>query len=146
MFKRRFGTLVLPAGILLLVGAGTGCFFVDAYQRAKQLRTYTNMQSICGNIRESRLEHGGTIDDATIEEILQSEAGGFDEWGHRLAYNSRRSEAGAVSYLLVSYGSDGKLDIEKIDGYYWAQPGSVVGHPERDIVFKDDVPLRGAGK
>jgi hypothetical protein len=145
MSRDGSGALVVLVSAFVVV-ASAGCFVADTYQRARQLRTYTNMQAICGQIKELKLEHGDTLDASKIAEVLKSKAGGLDQWGHSLIYHSRRNEAGKVSDLLVSYGSDGKLDIKNIDGYYYAAPESVDDAPERDIVFRDCEPLLSAGK
>jgi hypothetical protein len=58
----------------------SGCFFLDTLDRARQLRTYANMQAIVGRVEEIRAT-AGEISDKQIAEILLSKANGRDETG-----------------------------------------------------------------
>jgi hypothetical protein len=121
-----------------------GCFVRNFLDRAKQLRTYANMQAIVGRIEEARAT-GGEISDKQIAEILRSKANGRDEWGRLLIYGSRRGSDG-FSYIVASLGRDGRLDVPKLENYYTSTLEYIDGKPDRDIVFVNGSPLKNAGK
>ena len=121
-----------------------GCFVRDFLDRAKQLRTYTNMQAIVGRIEEARAT-AGAISDEQIAEMLRSEANGRDEWGRLLIYDSRRGSNG-FSYIVASLGRDGRLDVPKIEDYYTSTLEYIDEKFDRDIVFVNGRPLKNAGK
>lgn len=129
---------------LLVAAFLEGCFFRDILDRAKQLRTYTNMQAIVGRIEEA-LATAGEISDKQIAEMLRSEANGRDEWGRSFIYDSRRGPDG-FSYIVASLGRDGRLDVARIEEYYTSALEYIDEKPDRDIVFVNGRPLKNAGK
>jgi hypothetical protein len=132
----------MKKAILLLVLLP--CLACGAWERAKQLRTYTNMQGIAGRIEELRLAKGD-LSDAKVTELIKSVAEGRDQWGHPFLYRSRVSAAG-LSYVLVSFGSDGTSDVKDPDDYFAMPEEDIDGQAARDIVFRDGRPIANAGK
>jgi hypothetical protein len=57
-----------------------------------------------------------------------------------------RSDRWSFSYLLVSCGSDGKLDVPNIDEYFNLGKVDVRGVTWHDIVFRDGRPVTNASK
>lgn len=132
-----------PAMAILfsLLSLSIGC---GAFQRAKQLRTYTNMQGLAARIEALRSTKGA-LSDADATELVKSVAEGRDQWGHPFFYRSRPSEAG-LSYVLVSFGSDGKPDVKDLDDYFAVPEEDIDGQVSRDIVFRDGRAIVNAGK
>lgn len=135
------------AAIVSIASISYGCFVVDAIERARQLRTYTNMQAITARIEAIKQTKEGAADptDPRIQEALKSVAGGYDEWGHPFLFRGRRVGR-KFSYVLVSIGKDGKLDVKSLDVYFDAPETMIQGMVSRDIVFRDGVAVNNAGK
>ena len=129
--------------LLLLALALVGCGFYDAYQRAKQVRTYADLQTLARRIDQVFAEH--PLSSAEIEGILQEVNDGRDAWGNRFIFRSRVVR-GKSSYLLISLGSDGRLDVEDASAYFSAPMSRVHGHSGRDLVFRDGQAVTLAGK
>ena len=140
---RKISTCILLASFL--IASASGCVVADVFARARQLRTYTNMQAIVGRIEEFRLVNGDKNLDALVSAFIKTEGEGRDEWGNSFIYKSRRDSSG-FAYLLVSWGSDGSLDVASVDQYFHAPQESVSGKFERDIVFLNGSALKRAGK
>lgn len=134
---RRWPFLLLSAITL------AGCGLSDAYQRAKQVRTYTDLQTLAHRIDQGLAEH--SLSSAEAENILQQVNDGRDAWGNRFIFRSK-SDRGKFSYLLISLGSDGRLDVEDADAYFTVPISHVHGNSERDLVFRDGQAVTLAGK
>jgi hypothetical protein len=108
------------------------------------VRTYTNMQGIVGRL-EAIKDAGKPDFRAQSRSAIASETDGRDQWGNPFVLVVKE-RGPSYSYLLISYGSDGRLDVASPDLYFTEEEELILGHPERDIVFRDGLPLKNAGK
>jgi hypothetical protein len=135
------------ARLLLVLGVASsvcGCFMVDFLERARQLRTYANMQIIAGGLENLR-QSGEKVDDIKLAECLKSVADGKDEWGRPFLFH-RRLAGKSFSYVLVSLGRDGTLDTGRLDDYFDVPETRIHGQVSKDIVFRDGASVTKAGK
>ena len=51
-----------------------------------------------------------------------------------------------LTYVVVSLGADGKLDVPDLAEYFQLAESEIHGQPSRDIVFRDGVAVTLAGK
>lgn len=107
---------------------------------AKQIRTSADLHAI--SRRVSALDT--PLEEQTLIQVAASQNGGYDGWGRAILIFWE--PCGLQSYLLISRGSDGKLDLESASDYCSEQPENVLGTPERDIVFLNGNPLKSATK
>lgn len=121
------------------------CFVRDHYVRAQQLRTYADMQTIVAEVEQIRSSISAPLTDLQVQTILDSVAQGRDAWGRRLLFRSKPSKAG-FSYILVSYGSDGKPDVSSLEEYFKLPESRIQGDGRKDIVFRNGMPVTNAGK
>lgn len=128
---------------LLWALALTGCGFYDAYQRAKQIRTFTDLQTIARRIDQSIAEH--SVSSAEAEGILKEVNHGRDAWGNPFIFKST-SIRSKFSYLVISLGSDSQLDVRDSDAYFTVPKCRVHGKSQRDLVFRDGEAITLAGK
>ena|SRR5258708_262098 len=124
--------------ILLLIA---GCKF---YNAGKQVRTVATMQGICALIEQKKDEHR-SIDEVGIRMLAKQVAGGRDGWGNEILVATRNTPHG-LSYLLISMGSDGQLDVSTPRLYFAKTPADVRIDTTRDIVFVDGKQVTNAGK
>jgi hypothetical protein len=126
--------------VAALVTVG-GC---RAYQRAKQVRSVANMQGVCALIERDKEEHR-PIDEERIRTLVGQVAGGRDGWGNEILVATRDTPAGR-RYVLVSRGSDGRLDVDTPARYFDQTPTDVREDAGKDIVFIDGKEVTNAGK
>jgi len=138
---RAYRLTIIPALALVLAA----CSVRDAYVRAKQVRTYADMQTIVSKIEQLRSSTAAPLKEPQVQAILDSVAHGRDAWGHRFVFRSKPSRGG-FSYILVSYGSDGKPDVSKPEEYFTLPESRIQGDGCKDIVFRDGMPVANAGK
>lgn len=120
------------------------CFSCADYQRAKQVRTFTDMQTITSSIERRRSPQGELPPEADfLLEVAKVEQG-RDAWGAQLLLATRPSD-GAQSYVLVSFGSDGKPDMNE-DEYFNLEGQYSTDDTRKDIVFRDGRPITLSGK
>jgi hypothetical protein len=115
-----------------------------AYNGAKQVRTIADMQSMCARIEDDK-KRDRAIDDAKIKILVGQVASGRDGWGHSIFVATRDAPTGR-RYLLVSMGSDGRLDVNEPARYFDQAPADVREDATRDIVFIDGTQVTNAGK
>jgi hypothetical protein len=121
----------------------SGCGALD---RGKQVRSVGTMQAIVAKLEDvRRLGPTGLYDRPRMQALIQSVERGRDGWGHELLYLVTAAQRGP-SYVLVSLGSDGKLDVSDPVEYFNAPPSRIVDEPWRDIVFRDGKQVTLAGK
>jgi hypothetical protein len=125
-----------------LTVAFTGCGYYDAYMRAKQLRAYIDLQSLCRSID---LRNGHALSQKEAEQIVQTINQGRDSWGTKVIYRSR-VKGNKTSYILVSLGSDRKADVADLEEYFESPERSIRDEPWRDLIFRDGQPVTLAGK
>jgi hypothetical protein len=129
--------------LILLALTLVDCGFYDSYQRAKQVRTYADLQTLARRIDQVLAEH--SLSSAEAEGILQEVNDGRDAWGNRFIFRSK-AVRGKFSYLLISLGSDRRLDVEDEGAYFTAPVSRVHGESEQDLVFRDGQAVTLAGK
>jgi hypothetical protein len=126
----RIRTLVLTT--LLLAACR------DYRQLTRQLPTFANMKSVAREIQRIR-ERDGSISDEAALAVVRRINDGRDEWGHRLVYASKAEPV--FSFVLISPGEDGVFERDAPELYFDAPREDIIGRLERDIVFRDGVPV-----
>lgn len=102
------------------------------------------MQSMCAGI-DGEKEARRPLDEARIKELVRRVAGGRDAWGNSVLVGVRSTPAG-LRYMLVSMGSDGRLDVDTLLRYFDEVPPSVRDDARSDIVFIDGKDVTHGGK
>ena len=102
------------------------------------------MQAIVSRLENAR-EQGKAVFKARSRFAITSEANGRDQWGNPFLLIVK-DQGQNYSYLLISYGSDGQSDVALPAMYFDDKEEIILGKPERDIVFRDGLPLKNAGK
>lgn len=103
------------------------------------------MTEIASRLEDAKAQHQGRLRDVEATRIIGLVQGGRDRWNDKFIYSSRQV-GGSFSYVLVSPGSDRRLESQD-PGVYFAMPESEIhGNPARDIVFRDGNPVTLAGK
>jgi hypothetical protein len=129
-------------GILIMFMAVIDCRVYDA---AKQVRTVATMQAMCAAIEDAK-ERRVPISESEIRVLIAQVSKGRDGWGHPVVLAFRDSPAGP-RYVLVSVGSDGRLDVVAAGQYFERPPtGDVKNDVTRDVVFIDGRQVTNAGK
>lgn len=120
------------------------CVSCSDYQRARQVRTFTDMQTIVVSIERMRSPQGELPAKADILLEVSKVEQGRDAWGVELLLATRVGES-TSSYVLVSFGSDGKPDMSE-DEYFNLERQYSIDDTRQDIVFRDGRPITLAGK
>lgn len=103
------------------------------------------MQAIVSRLETIR-EQGKPNFKAHSKTAIASEVNGRDQWGNPFVLIVK-DQGPNYSYLLISYGSDGQLDVASPEMYFDDDKVELIlGRPKRDIVFRDGRPLKNAGK
>ena len=102
------------------------------------------MQGIVRVIEETKIRE--PLTEANVRGAVKSVAAGRDAWGNEIAYAIRPSSAQSMSYVVVSPGSDGRLDFPTMDSYFTMGFADIRGKGRRDIVFRDGMAITEAGK
>lgn len=145
-FKRalHFAVRVVFFGIFLL---GI-LWLVEAYatyrQLTEQLPTFANLQ--CSAIEVQKMQRlDMNLERTNVEKaIVDCFGSAQDVWGNEIQFLI--SPENPHSFLLISLGSDGKLDIPDPHFYFNDKPRNIIGQLERDIIFRDGVAVTDAGK
>ena len=107
-----------------------------AYEEAhRQLPTFADMQDAAFQIQD-HIDIHGEIGNEEAMRIVSLRNSGLDRWGSPIVFVSRKNESG-FSFVLVSFGSDRKLDVTDINQYFLQPRENIVGKLSRDIVFRD---------
>jgi hypothetical protein len=134
---------MLHSIVLILLTYLVACSDLD---RIRQIRTVADMQTIIAKIEQIRANDPEfPTDSAKVRKVISSIAGGRDAWRHEFLYLARPTSRG-VSYVLVSLGSDGKLDVAQLTAYFNTPEQVIHDMPWKDIVFRDGHPITRAGK
>lgn len=128
--------IVLGAVVLL---STLGCVSPD---RGAQIRTFAQLQTIS---RWIETDENARISASRIEELVLKSYGGKDYWENEILFDVREAAGGYTEYLLVSTGSDGRLDVSNIVEYYTAEREVIRGQTARDIVFRNGKFVTDAG-
>jgi hypothetical protein len=123
------------------------CCKCDHTQGVKQVRATADLQSITAKIENSRSKGSVADVERTVTTAVASVHAGRDPWGHPYAWRVRHGATG-VSYVVLSTGSDGQLDLPTIDAYFTRKGVEVLRSSEhkRDIVFRDGDAVVTGGK
>lgn len=128
--------------LLSVAGCFSGCKVLN---EARQVRTYASMQTIVSRLEAIKADREQSFK-AKSRGVIASEANGLDQWGNPFVLIVKDNEGSRYSYVLISRGSDGQLDVASPDVYFDEKEEFILGQPERDIVFRDGLPLKNAGK
>jgi len=80
---------------------------------------------------------------ATLSRAISGVYGGRDAWGNPIAVYMRPQPQ---SYVLVSFGSDGRPDTTSTAEYFTMAKSDIVRQTARDIVFRDGKVITFGGK
>jgi hypothetical protein len=102
----------------------------DYTQGVKQVRSTADLQNITARISTSKSQGPGADVERIVAAAVESVHGGKDPWGHPYLWRVRESAKG-VSYVVLSTGSDGQLDVPVIDEYFTRQRVDVLRASEQ---------------
>lgn len=117
------------------------CGVRDRLEATKQVRTTSLLQHIHGDLKGSVGEQG-EVSFRQLQEVIEGVNAGLDGWGNDFLF----TVAPSGSFVVLSRGRDGKMDLERLEDYFNVGPRRVQGQYDRDIVFRDGIPLWNAGK
>ncbi len=119
----------------------------DYLQGMKQVRSTADLQIITSKIENGRSKGSAADIERIVKAAVASVHGGRDAWGHPYLWRVRECAQGA-SYLVLSTGGDGRLDVPAIDHYFVKRDREVLRASEydRDIVFRDGDALVTGGQ
>ncbi len=140
---RKAARLTRPITLSILLSGLLCCGACEDYQRVKQVESYAHLQAASLIIKELIIQEG-LIEQKRANEIIQRVNGGRDAWGNEIQY--KQQESPHFSFILVSPGRDNALDTEKIEDYFTHPEEDIRGKPDRDIVFRDALPVTFSGK
>ena len=138
---RRLVKMALVAAIVLVAIVTVAAW--SFRRRALQVRTFADMQAISKRI-STHLEAGDRSPEA-LQGIVRSVNQGKDAWGSDFILEIRKTDRG-FSYLLVSRGSDGQLDVASPAAYFDLQHVDIRRQYAKDLVFRDGAAVTAAGK
>jgi hypothetical protein len=119
----------------------------DYTQGVKQVRSTADLQSITAKIENGKSQRSVADVERTVTAAVASVHAGKDAWGNPYVWRVREGARG-VSYVVLSTGSDGRLDVPAIDDYFTKEQVEVLRSSEhkRDIVFRDGDAIVTGGK
>ncbi len=133
----------LILALLALLVSNCGAF--EAYSRAKQLRTFADMQVICGRIEMEGRQLGRALSASELRTAVHAVNEGLDAWGNSFELEVRESR-GTTDFVLVSRGSDGVLEHSSLADYFLLEARDIHGDSAADIVFRNGEAVTHAGK
>jgi hypothetical protein len=92
------------------------------------------MQTI-SRIISDEIDSRGPLSAEELLALAHQIGDGKDSWGNPYQVEIRKTPT--YSWLLVSLGSDGRLDVTNIGEYFHSVEEDIVKHPWRDIIFRD---------
>lgn len=140
LMGRVFKVAVVAAIALMIIVAVAAWSF---RRRALQVRTFADMQVISKKMT-AHLEAGDRSREV-LEGIVRSVNQGKDAWGNDFVLQIRDMDQ-RHSYLLISRGSDGRLDVASPAAYFDLQRVDIRRQYAEDLVFRDGVAVTLAGK
>lgn len=132
-------------GLLAVVLAVASAACTDSFERTRQLRTFVVMRGISQSITEAASKHGGAISPEQATRIIQAINPSTDEWGRAFIFAARGAPP-RFSFLLVSCGSDRRLDVPSVTEYFALAKVDIRGITWHDIVFRDGEAITNASK
>ncbi len=136
MYRHRRAFFAFIVALLVL-----GC---EAYQRARQVKTIANMQTVAAII-EALQNRDPVLNAQQMRSAILRVNGGRDAWGTSIAYRLRVAN-GRSSYILVSAGSDRTFDVPDIGAYFLMPVHYSKRDSARDLVVRDGDEITLAGK
>ncbi len=133
------GLLLLVVGAVLLFAIGVWSF----HRRALQVRTFADMQTITKKMDAAI--RTGAHSRAELLSLVQSVNHGRDAWGRDYVFELHATASG-IEYVLISQGSDAKLDLSDASAYFTLAEADVCRQYSRDIVFRNGTAVTRAGK
>ena len=113
--------------------------------RGRQVRTFVSLKIISSKIDKYLSDHKGYIPNKEAYKIISSVMNGRDAWGSHILYRSIKG-ASKFSYIIISLGSDKKLDVNNINDYFKLRKVDISGNGSHDIVFRNGEAITNAGK
>ncbi len=132
---KKLAAAALSAGLLY-----GGWYGYNLLSRLRQIRTVADLQIISKGLQSSHSK-GEKLTAREISEEIKKWGRGLDGWGNEFSFQVNASG----SYVIVSPGRDGKLDLSSLEDYFSATPDRVHGEYDRDIFFRDGLPVWKAG-
>lgn len=119
----------------------------DYTEGVRQVRSTADLESIAARIENGKTQGSVADVERIVTAAVASVHGGKDPWGHPYVWRVRAGATG-VSYVVLSTGSDGQLDVPAIDEYFTKEGHEVLRSSEhkRDIVFRDGSAVVTGGK
>lgn len=133
--------IALVAAIVLMIIAAVAAW--SFRRRALQVRTFADMQVISKKIT-AHLE-GGDRSREALQGIVRSINQGKDAWENDFVLEIRETDQG-FRYVLISHGSDGRLDVASPATYFDLQRVDIRRQYAEDLVFRDGTAVTVAGK
>jgi hypothetical protein len=118
-----------------------GCDPFKAWNETKQFKTFFRMETVQGRLNRAAATKHALLTESEALAIIRSDNNGVDEWGNELIYD----HSGAHT-LLISKGSDGRLDVPDVRRYYSLAEADIREEPAHDIVWRDGLPITLVGK
>lgn len=126
---RYFNTILWSLAILVL----SGC---QIQQERRESHTLANLQALAARLQdvaENRTSVEKKDFDSVVQEYFEN---GKDPWGNPIVFVSSL-EGGKTTFLLISTGSDGALDVANEREYFEVdEPISSLKEDGRDIVMR----------
>ena len=129
------------------LGVAMVCCRCDYTEGVKQVRCTADLQTITAKVENEKSQRSAADVERVVSAAVASVHGGRDPWGNPYVWKIRAG-ANGVSYVVLSTGSDGQLDVPAIDDYFTTKQHQVLRASEhaRDIVFRDGEALVTGGK
>ncbi len=122
--------------LLVVTGLLFGC---DAQQQlSRQIPTFANLKNMSLTIQRV-VDEQSSISSAEAARIIGKINMGLDAWGNPVIFKARQDSE--FSFVLISLGRDGRLDVDHVDQYFTYPQEDIVGKFDRDIVFRDGKPV-----
>lgn len=128
------------------------CCRCDFTEGVKQVRCTADLQTITAKIENGKAQaYASRKAIADVEGVVHAAVTsvnrGRDPWGNPYVWQVRQGAKG-TSYVVLSTGSDGRLDVPSINDYFAKSTHEVLKSSEhhRDIVFRDGDALITGGK
>src|SRR5262245_37271453 len=130
--------------ILLVSISCVSCDDLDALRREKQIKTYWALTR--AGLQLTELSRTRSLTPTMIEQAVKRNLPGRrDFWGNQVLILTKGTGGHVDTYVLVSFGSDGRQDVDQED-YFTMQPHSVRRSLRQDLVVRDGEAISLAGK
>lgn len=126
---RYFNTILWSLAVLVL----SGC---QILQERRELHTLANLQALAARLQDVA-EDRASVEKKDFDSVVQEYfKNGKDPWGNPIVFVSYL-EGGKATFLLISIGSDGTLDVANEREYFEVdEPVSPLREDGRDIVMR----------